>query len=1204
QNLWDSNNAADYLIISHEKFLSQANSYASYRQEMDNFPNGIKLVDVEDVYNQFNYGMKDPQAIRDFLTQTRNWSVMPSYVLLIGDASWDPKLNDPESEAVDYVPSYGYPASDAWFTLTDGEDDIIPDIYIGRFPVASTEEFENIFNKIQEYESVEPDEWQKKILFLNGGRTSFEQILLRSRAELIGNSQINAHPFSGNDVYFNKTSTNEIEKGFKEDIIREINEGALWVNSMGHASSEIYDVDFGTVDELSNTGLYPFMVSMSCNTGRFANPTVTSMAEKYTLAKDRGAIGYFATTGWGRINSDNVIIYDFFKNLFEEGIESLGEAMTLAKIRLYDYSTVNTQVNLVWQYSLMGDPALKLSMTDMPDFAMKEGDIVFEKDDPSANDSPLEVKVFIRNYGLSVEDSVTVELFDITDPQNPQQVGGVEYLYKNGYIDSTVFDYNLIGKSGSRTLKAVVNRTGGIEEYSTLNNEITEDVMIYITNAVPYFPQDLTTVNDRHITLKALVPKYRSADRTGVFFEVDTSSMFESPLFQSDAVPEGDVFTEYDVSLPAGIESDSPVYWRVRNNNNGAQTDWQESSFYIDTLLNDVVERWQQTGKTFETGTFVSTGLEDTSGYVTLQKQPVDIIVESAGFFDGLFHTLVLDGNEIESTPYDTTLHETLTQGIYIAQVDQKTGELLESYHFNTHISSDHSDWLASYINAIPSGRIVMAAVRDEASHNLTQGARDALKTIGSELIDDLEWRDSWAIIGEKGAQPGAVTEALNKSGEGRVEIRDSLMVYPGSGTFTSPTIKGASKWLSMSVLLDQETFIPENIVTTSLYGYNPDQGVWDKLFENEMIITRDLSGIDAKTYPELRLEVLFVSGDWNQTARLQSWSVEYESGNDYYTNADFVSLSADTVMQGGSLDLSGEIFRSIKGDIDTITVGITARNTGEKDDNYTGSLNVVFQETDSLKQFSFSVPTYGLSGSQEIIVEIDPDNDNYEISELNNLGVIPVFLEDDPLAPEIEITVDDRIVRNDDYVSDSPEILITITENSGHTISDTSLISLRLDNNPVDLVNNSLIDLTYDIENSKTDILYTPQLEHGEHTLSVAVADRNNNQTQTGIDFIVSSVSRIEEFFPIPNPFADKTYFTYKLTGNFHDVRIRIYTVRGRLIRTIDYAPVGAGFNRVEWDGRDQDGDLVANGVYLCRIIGRVDDISSVKQTKVAVIR
>ncbi|MCP4724892.1 MAG: hypothetical protein GY863_07640, partial [bacterium] len=156
QNLWDSNNAADYLIITHEKFINQANSYASYRQEMDNFPNGIKLVDVEDVYNQFNYGMKDPRAIRDFLTRTRDWNVMPSFVLLLGDASWDPKLNDPESENIDYVPAYGYPASDAWYTLTDGEDDIIPDIYIGRFPVASTEEFENIFNKIQEYESVEP----------------------------------------------------------------------------------------------------------------------------------------------------------------------------------------------------------------------------------------------------------------------------------------------------------------------------------------------------------------------------------------------------------------------------------------------------------------------------------------------------------------------------------------------------------------------------------------------------------------------------------------------------------------------------------------------------------------------------------------------------------------------------------------------------------------------------------------------------------------------------------------------------------------------------------------------------------------------------------------------------------------------------------------------------------------------------------------
>jgi flagellar hook assembly protein FlgD len=139
---------------------------------------------------------------------------------------------------------------------------------------------------------------------------------------------------------------------------------------------------------------------------------------------------------------------------------------------------------------------------------------------------------------------------------------------------------------------------------------------------------------------------------------------------------------------------------------------------------------------------------------------------------------------------------------------------------------------------------------------------------------------------------------------------------------------------------------------------------------------------------------------------------------------------------------------------------------------------------------------------------------------------------------------------------------------------------------------------------NSKTEIMYTPQLGQGGHILSVAVTDLNDNNTQTEIGFSVVSGSRIEEFYPIPNPFSDKTWFTYKLTSNFDDISIKIYTVRGRLIRVIDYLPAVTGFNRVEWDGHDQDGDKVANGVYICRIIGRINGKTSVLQTKAAVIR
>lgn len=67
---------------------------------------------------------------------------------------------------------------------------------------------------------------------------------------------------------------------------------------------------------------------------------------------------------------------------------------------------------------------------------------------------------------------------------------------------------------------------------------------------------------------------------------------------------------------------------------------------------------------------------------------------------------------------------------------------------------------MASYINGLSNGRIVLVAVMDKGSYNLTENAKQAMESLGSAHIRDLAWRDSWAIIGVKGAPIGSVPEA------------------------------------------------------------------------------------------------------------------------------------------------------------------------------------------------------------------------------------------------------------------------------------------------------------------------------------------------------------------------------------------------------------------------------------------------------------
>ncbi|NIA32003.1 MAG: hypothetical protein GWP06_19105, partial [Actinobacteria bacterium] len=95
------------------------------------------------------------------------------------------------------------------------------------------------------------------------------------------------------------------------------------------------------------------------------------------------------------------------------------------------------------------------------------------------------------------------------------------------------------------------------------------------------------------------------------------------------------------------------------------------------------------------------------------------------------------------------------------------------------------ADSLGAYISRLADSTIVLAAVRDEASVNLTASAKDALESLGSSLIRHLGARDSWALLGRKGAIKGSVPEMLKISGQGPAELSQIMTFSQGSSSYT-----------------------------------------------------------------------------------------------------------------------------------------------------------------------------------------------------------------------------------------------------------------------------------------------------------------------------------------------------------------------------------------------------------------------------------
>jgi hypothetical protein len=135
--------------------------------------------------------------------------------------------------------------------------------------------------------------------------------------------------------------------------------------------------------------------------------------------------------------------------------------------------------------------------------------------------------------------------------------------------------------------------------------------------------------------------------------------------------------------------------------------------------------------------------------------------VSSAGYLTGDYAAIVMAGFDVTSIPQGLRAYG---RGLNVVVFDENTGEPLYARVFDTNASQGDSDAFARLIEGLPAGRVVAVTVKDDASRNLTEPAKVACERLGSALIRQLDYRDSWALIGRKGAARGSVPEELGQN--------------------------------------------------------------------------------------------------------------------------------------------------------------------------------------------------------------------------------------------------------------------------------------------------------------------------------------------------------------------------------------------------------------------------------------------------------
>ncbi len=178
-NLRSQQNGADYIIISHPRFIDDPilDELVQLRQSQGH---QVVKINVQDIYDEFSFGHETPYAIKDFLRYAKNNWQTPAlqYVLLVGGGCYH--RNTATRDTLDLVPvfmrqtlKFGSAASDHWYALLDGDDEI-PDVHIGRLPVRDQNDLEILLKKIIDYETnPEPGDWKNRILFIGGNGSVF-----------------------------------------------------------------------------------------------------------------------------------------------------------------------------------------------------------------------------------------------------------------------------------------------------------------------------------------------------------------------------------------------------------------------------------------------------------------------------------------------------------------------------------------------------------------------------------------------------------------------------------------------------------------------------------------------------------------------------------------------------------------------------------------------------------------------------------------------------------------------------------------------------------------------------------------------------------------------------------------------------------------------------------------------------------------------
>lgn len=792
-------------------------------------------------------------------------------------------------------------------------------------------------------------------------------------------------------------------------------------------------------------------------------------------------------------------------------------------------------------------------------------------------------------------------------------------------------------------------------ELSETNNILTNQVSLLIgsEDIYPIYPYEFAIVPQQNITLKASTGN-AFATAKDYIFQIDTSELFNNPLAENTINSSGGVVNwQPNISFSDSTVYYWRVKAKNNANSNWQYSSfiylaneypgWNQSHYYQwqkDNYNNTLID----TDRKFKfvddvKDIFVRTGHYPHIPYEHMEWQLNNIKMHDwgmnncsgAGGFGFKRGLSIVAISNITGLPVDIinaggslstvgSIHCNSGQVVTVANFP--TVGVTPTFHPTPGVP--WSQVMLNYLNNIPNDYyVIVYSINNPQYLAWSSALMNFMNSKGSTVNNSTE--APMILIYQNNNPSFTPISVVGNNFTETITANTSISGVWNSGSIKSTLIGPAQKWGSFHWQYSALENPTQDQQSVAIYGVNSNQQE-TLLHTITNALDTTLQHIDANIYPYLRLKLNTEDLSNRTPTQLDYWRVLYKKAPEIAINPNlFFEVSKDTLKQGDLFYVKVAVENISTEDMGKLWVKNTHTNANN-------TIETTLVQNDSLPaldtlhlQYNKNTLNSHFIGKNHLIIEANPYGAHHQTEQFhfNNFALLDYDVLGDKENPLLDVTFDGVHILDGDIVSAKPTIAIQLKdENTFLALDDTTAMDIyirsladgsikRIDYNNPKLSFYPANATNLSKENKALIILKEEFPQDGKYELMVKAKDASgNNSSNTDnriidlkyydykISFEIINKSTISNVLNYPNPFTTQTHFVFTLTGSVipDEFHIKIFNIKGTLVKQIPKEELGnlhIGLNKTQytWNGTDQYGDKLANGVYLYKVYTNIDN-------------